>query len=577
MSDTERPRAANELIKARSDYLRGTIADGLRDPLTGAIGADDGQLLKFHGSYQQDDHDLWQERLAQKLEPLYSFMIRLRMPGGVCSPQQWQVLDALAGSHANGTLRLTTRQTIQYHGVLKPKLRDTIYQVNQILLDTLAACGDVNRNVMCSVVPETSHLHAQVQHWATRISAHLLPQSGAYHEIWLGAQRVAGSAEQEPLYGQHYLPRKFKMALAVPPRNDVDVYANDVGFIAIEQDGRLAGFNVTAGGGLGRTHGEPATWPRLGDVLGFCLPEQSLAVAEQLLCIQRDHGDRSDRKHARLKYTIEDHGLEWLHGELARRLGWRLQAPRPFRFEHSGDSFGWVRGTDDRWHYTLFVENGRIADWPDYPLRTALREIAGVMAGDMAGAEDTGTPGQWRGEFRLTGNQNIVLAGIDDAARPAIEALLARHGLDRGERQSPLRRASMACVALPTCGLAMAEAERYLPRLASLLEDRMRGLGLQSQPIMVRMTGCPNGCARPYLGEIGLVGKSPGHYQLWLGASRQGDRLAQRYAESLDEQGLLDTLGPMLERYAAERHPDEAFGDFVTRAGYVDNPLTFDI
>ena len=577
MSQTDRPRAANELIKERSDYLRGSIAEGLRDPLTGAIGADDGQLLKFHGSYQQDDRDLRQERLAQKLEPLYSFMIRLRMPGGVCTPQQWQVLDALAGSHANGTLRLTTRQTIQYHGVLKPKLRDTLYQVNQILLDTLAACGDVNRNVMCGVVPETSHLHAQVQHWATRISAHLLPQSGAYHEIWLDGQRVAGGAEpaseQEPVYGRHYLPRKFKIAVAVPPRNDVDVYANDVGFIAIEQDGRLAGFNVTAGGGLGRTHGEPATWPRLGELLGFCTPEQSLAVAEQLMCIQRDHGDRSDRKHARFKYTIADHGLEWLQGELTRRLGWRLSAPRPFRFDHSGDSFGWVRGTDGRWHYTLFVENGRIADWSDYLMRTALREIAEFMASDDGVRE----PGQPRGEFRLTGNQNLVLASIDDAARPAIEALLARHGLERSERQSPLRRASMACVALPTCGLAMSEAERYLPRLIGLLESRMRSLDLESQPIMVRMTGCPNGCGRPYLGEIGLVGKSPGHYQLWLGANRQGDRLAQLYAESLDEDGLLATLAPMLERYAAERYDGEAFGDFVTRAGYVDNPLAFDI
>ena len=291
------------------------------------------------------------------------------------------------------------------------------------------------------------------------------------------------------------------------------------------------------------------------------------------MCIQRDHGDRSDRKHARFKYTIADHGLEWLQGELTRRLGWRLSAPRPFRFDHSGDSFGWVRGTDGRWHYTLFVENGRIADWPGYPLRTALREIAEFMASDDGVRE----PGQPRGEFRLTGNQNLVLASIDDATRPAIEALLARHGLERSERQSPLRRASMACVALPTCGLAMAEAERYLPRLIGLLESRMRSLDLESQPIMVRMTGCPNGCGRPYLGEIGLVGKSPGHYQLWLGANRQGDRLAQLYAESLDEDGLLATLAPMLERYAAERYDGEAFGDFVTRAGYVDNPLAFDI
>lgn len=560
--------SANERIKARSRLLRGSILEGLKDPLTGAIAEEDTQLTKFHGTYQQDDRDLRQERLAQKLEPLYSFMIRVRVPGGVCTPRQWLELDRLATSHANGTLRLTTRQAFQFHGVLKRNLRDTIYQINQSLLDTLAACGDVNRNVMCGVVPERSDLHAQAYGATIAIADRLLPQTGAYHEIWLGRQRFAGGEpEREPLYGETYLPRKFKIAVAVPPRNDVDVYANDLGFIAIEDDsGGLAGFNVCVGGGLGRTHGEEETYPRLADVIGFCRPDRVADVAQQVVTIQRDYGDRQNRKRARFKYTIDDRGLDWFREELQRRLGWKLDEARACHFDQSGDDYGWVQGRDGLWYGTLFIENGRVADRPDYPLMTGLRRVVEAL-------EKRG-----RGELRLTGNQNLCIAALSDADRQTVEALLSEHGImaDRSGA-SALRRASMACVALPTCGLAMAEAERYLPHLVTRLDEIMAANGLSDDPIVVRMTGCPNGCGRPYLGEVGLVGKSPGHYQLWLGASPQGDRLNQLYRESVDEEELLAILTPLIRRYAVERHPQERFGDFVVRVGIVDNPMAFEI
>lgn len=550
----DRPLSANEGIKTRSNYLRGSILQGLADPLSGSIAEDDTQLTKFHGIYQQDDRDLRQERLAQKLEPLYSFMIRVRVPGGVCTPGQWLALDRLAHSHANGTLRLTTRQAFQFHGVYKPDLRDAIAGINQAGLDTIAACGDVNRNVLCNVNPAQSDLHGEVFGWVCRISEHLTPQTGAYDEIWLGAEPAGATEEEEPIYGKTYLPRKFKIAVAIPPSNDVDIYANDLGLIAIAEQGRLAGFNVVVGGGFGRTHGEPETYPRLGEVIGFCTPEQVVDVAEQVVRVQRDNGDRSNRKHARLKYTIDDRGIEWFGNELSRYLGWQLQPARDFRFETSGDAYGWQKGADGLWYYTHFVENGRVADFDQYPLMTGLREIARVHQGDM----------------RLTPNQNICLGRVAEESRGPIEALLKQYGLLDARQLSPLRLASMACVALPTCALAMAESERYLPTLIDKLETIMAAAGLAEEPIMVRMTGCPNGCGRPYLGEVGLVGKAPGNYQLWLGASPNGDRLNRLYKDSMDEAEILATLEPMIQRYAKERNREEAFGDFVLRAGYLD-------
>jgi len=537
-----------EHIKARSNLLRGTLAESLADPLTGAIAPADTQLIKFHGSYQQDDRDLRDERRLQKLEPAYSFMIRTRLPGGVCTPKQWLALDELARTYANGTLRITTRQAFQLHGVLKGDMKRTLAGMNAALLDSIAACGDVNRNVMCNPNPVDSRAHQVVHQWAIRLSEHLLPKTQAYYEIWLDKEKVAGG-EEEPLYGPTYLPRKFKAAIAVPPLNDVDIFSQDLGFIAIVEGEELVGFNVTVGGGMGASHGDAATFPRLADVIGFIRPGQLLEVAEQVVKVQRDFGDRTNRKHARLKYTIEDRGLAWFVSELEKRLGYALRPARPFAFEHNGDRFGWLQGHDGCWSLTLHIDSGRVADLEGQRFLTGLREIARVH----------------RGDFRLTPNQNLIIAGIAPEDRPAIESLVEAHGMTGFQQASPLRRNALACVALPTCALAMAEAERYLPRVVGLIEERLAAHGLAEQNILLRITGCPNGCARPYLAEIALVGKAPGRYNLFLGGDVRGQRLNRLYRENIDEAGILEALEPLFAAYARERQPGEGFGDFTVR------------
>ncbi len=548
-----------EGIKQDSNYLRGSIAEGLENPLTGSLDAADTQLTKFHGIYQQDDRDLRTERQRQKLEPAFSFMIRARVPGGICTAEQWLLFDHLAGKVGQHGLRLTTRQAFQLHGVIKQSLKPTIQQINRSLMDTIAACGDVNRNVMCSVVHEQSDVHRQAHEAACRISERLTPKTSAYHEIWLDGEKLPNDTESgtetasdhEPIYGKHYLPRKFKIAVAVPPRNDVDIYANDLGFIAIESDGKLAGFNVTVGGGMGVTHQDDATFPRRADDLAFVTADQVVDVAEAIVTIQRDFGDRSNRKHARFKYTIADRGLDWFRSELESRLGQTLESPRPVSFTHSGDRFGWIRTDDDRWHLNLFVENGRVLDHPERRLRTALAEVATILAP----------------EFRLTPNQNIVLANIADQDRDRIDAILSKHGVEASPGFSLARLNAMACVALPTCSLAMAESERYLPSLIDRIEALAEQHGISDQPINIRMTGCPNGCARPYLAEIGLVGKSTGRYNLHLGASHDGRRLNRLYREYLDEAGILEALDGLFATYAAGRRNGQSFGDFIHADG----------
>ncbi len=542
-----------ERIKRESRLLRGTLVESLADPLTGAIREDDTALIKFHGSYQQDDRDIREERRHQKLEPAYSFMIRTRLPGGVCTPRQWLALDEIAGRYGNGTLRITTRQAFQLHGVIKTELKATMAAINATLIDTIAACGDVNRNVLASANPVESRAHGAAYEWAKRLSEHLLPHTRAYHEIWLDGEKVEGTEEVEPVYGPTYLPRKFKAAIAVPPVNDVDVLANDLGFIAIVEQGELAGFNLTVGGGLGTSHGEPATYPRLADVVGFLRPECVLAVAEAVVTTQRDFGDRTNRKHARLKYTIDDRGLEWFVGEITRRQGFALEPARPFEFKSSGDRFGWIEGYDGRWHLTLRIESGRVADTAAGAKRTGLREIARVH----------------RGDFRLTANQNLVIANVEAAERQFIDGLVVRHGLDAHARATPVHRDALACVALPTCSLAMAEAERYLPGFIRQVEQRLGAHGLRDEPIVLRITGCPNGCARPYLAEIALIGKAPGRYNLYLGGDERGQRLNVLYRENIDEPTILAALDAAFARFAAERQPGERFGDFAWRAGLV--------
>jgi sulfite reductase (NADPH) hemoprotein beta-component len=543
-----------ERIKARSRHLRGTLVESLKDPLTGAIAEDDTHLSKFHGVYQQDDRDVRNERKRQRLEPAYSFMIRARVPGGVCTTDQWLNMDEIARTRANGTIRLTTRQAFQLHGVIKGDLRAAIRGINQALMDTLAACGDVNRNVMCSPMPALSEVHREVQAHAESLSEHLTPATSAYHEIWLDGKKLQSpEPEVEPIYGDTYLPRKFKIAFVVPPQNDVDVYAQDLGFIAIVEQGAVRGFNVTVGGGMGMSHGESATYPRLADVMGFCTTEQVNAVAEAVVTIQRDFGDRTNRKHARLKYTIDDRGLDWLRSEIERRLGWQLEKPRPFAFVGNGDVYGWQRSTDGLWHYTLFIQNGRILDAGDRRLMAGLRKIAAAHKGD----------------FRLTPNQNLIISNISDDDREQITELLREFGIENSQQASPLRLHSMACVAFPTCGLAMAESERYLPSLIDRIDERLEVHGLRDEAMTIRMTGCPNGCARPYIAEIGLVGKGPGQYNLYLGAGFAGDRLNKLYRENIDEEEILAALDPLFARYAGERNKGEHFGDFAVRIGAV--------
>jgi sulfite reductase (NADPH) hemoprotein beta-component len=554
---------SNEAMKAKSRHLRGTIVEGLADPLTGSVSEDDARLLKFHGMYLQDDRDLREERRRSKLEPDYQFMVRVRLPGGIATPAQWLALDSIARDHGCRSLRLTTRQTIQFHGILKSNLRAAIRRLDAALLDTIAACGDDCRGVTCSVHPQRAALHATVYALAKRASAQMRWKSGAYREIWLGETCVRGGepeANEEPFFGDTYLPRKFKIGFAIPPVNDIDVFTHDLGFIAIAEGEELLGFDVCVGGGMGRTDRAPMTYPRLADVIGFVTPDKVLQLSETIVSIQRDYGDRVDRSRARFKYTIDDRGLPWFTEELQARLGYALEPARAFRFETNGDRLGWLRGSDGRWHLGLYIENGRISSTAALPWMDALRTL--VSEHDL--------------QLRLTANQNLILSQIAEADRGAIIELFSRYGIDVAKLPAPLRRNALSCVALPTCGLAMAESERYLPRFLEKLELLQGEHGLRDQPISVRMTGCPNGCARPYVAEIGLTGRAPGKYNLYLGGGNHGERLNVLHSENIGEVKILEILGGLFARYARERRPHEPFGDFVMRSGAWRNPNSTD-
>jgi sulfite reductase (NADPH) hemoprotein beta-component len=477
-------------------------------------------------------------------------MIRVRIPGGVLTPGQWLALDQVARDYGNGSMRLTTRQTVQLHGVIKSNLKATLKQIDAALLNSIAACGDINRNVMCNVLPEQSRVHAAALELARAVSDHLLPRTPAYREIWLDGERIAGGEDEvvEPIYGKTYLPRKFKIVVAVPPSNDVDVFAHDLGFIGIaDGKGGIAGWNVTAGGGMGMSHGEPDTYPRTADVMGFCETKDAVAIAEAAVTAQRDWGDRKNRKHARLKYTIEDRGLDAFRAEVETRAKVKLASAKPFAFTSTGDRYGWSEGSAGRGHLTLFVQNGRVAG----SQLAAFRAIAEMHDGS----------------FRITPNQNLVVADVATREQNGIERIAREAGLLAP--WSGLRRNSMACVALPTCGLALAESERYLPELLDALDARLTAHGLSADDIVIRMTGCPNGCARPYLAEIGLVGKGPGRYNLYLGAAFDGSRMNKLCAEDLDHTGIVAALDPVFAAYTAKRQKGERFGDFAIRAGFV--------
>lgn len=556
----EPPPITNEDIKIQSNFLRGTIAEGLKDTSTGAIAASDQQLTKFHGTYMQDDRDLRDERKAQGLEPAYAFMIRCRLNGGVATPSQWLQMDSISSSYGNETMKLTTRQTFQFHGVIKTKLKFAMRGINKALMTTIAACGDVNRNVMCSSLPTKSAFHRDVHNISSKISNHLLPSTTAYHEIWLKDDddhktQVAGDAivDQEPLYGPTYLPRKFKITIAIPPHNDTDVYAHDIGLIAIkDSDGRLEGFNVLVGGGMGVTHNNKKTYPRTGSMMGYVDAEDVHIVCEKIMLVQRDNGDRKNRKHARLKYTIDDMGVNLFRSLVEELLGYKFEQPRPFEFSSNIDTFGWQKDELGMNHFLMFIENGRVEDTADFPMKTGLREIAKVH----------------KGEFRLTPNQHLCLSGVANDDLPRIQAMLKKYKLNNLQF-SGLRLSSSACVAFPTCGLAMAESERYLPELITKLENCLEENGLRQDSIVMRMTGCPNGCARPWLAEVAFVGKAYGAYNMYLGGGYHGQRLNKLYRSSIQEEEILDIMKLLLKRFATERHTGERFGDFVIRIGVI--------
>ncbi|MEM9397983.1 MAG: assimilatory sulfite reductase (NADPH) hemoprotein subunit [Pseudomonadota bacterium] len=541
----------NERIKRESDFLRGTIASDLQDPLTGGFTADNFQLIRFHGMYQQDDRDIRPERAKQKLEPLHNVMLRARMPGGIITPEQWLVIDRFAEEHTMyGSIRLTTRQTFQFHGVLKPHIKDMHQVLNSTGIDSIATAGDVNRNVLCTTNPVESELHQEAYEWSKKISEHLLPKTKAYVEIWLDGEKA--KTTEEPILGSNYLPRKFKTTVSIPPNNEVDIHANDLNFIAIAENGKLVGFNVLVGGGLAMTHGDTATYPRKADDFGYIPLEHTLAIAEHVVSVQRDWGNRSNRKNAKTKYTLDRVGVDAFKKEVEKRAGVQFEESRPYEFTSRGDRFGWVEGVDGKHHLTLYLLSGRILDYPDKPLKTGVRKIAEIHQGD----------------FRMTANQNLVIAGVPAEQREEIERIARDHGLiDDGVSEQ--KKNSMACVSLPTCPLAMAEAERFLPSLIADVEGLLAKHGVAEEHIVLRVVGCPNGCGRALLAEAGLVGKGPGKYNFYLGGNLVGTRIPKLHMENVSPEVILEELDVLIGRWVIERNENECFGDFVIRAGVV--------
>ena len=538
----------NEVIKDAIPTLAGNIAATVASG-TDQFSADDQQFIKFHGIYQQDDRDL------RKTQKKFMMMIRGRIPGGVMSPAQWIMFDDLATNYGNDTLRITTRQSIQFHGVVMSGLGPLVKKINECLLSTLAACGDVNRNITASPMPSQTKARVQMMEDCHRIVAALAPQTGAYHAIWIDGVQLnledpASKSFVDPLYGKTYLPRKFKTSFVMPPVNDMDIFTNDLGFIAIVEDGQLLGYNLAVGGGMGRSHGNTVTYPRLADVIGFFKPEHVVEVSKAVLTIHRDFGDRTDRKHARLKYVVQERGVDFIRNEVNQRAGIQLEAPRAYEFTTMGDTYGWHQALDGTNFLTLFVETGRIKDHGSLRQKTALRRVAEKFTNI---------------EFRLSANQNVILANVAEADKAAINALLAEHGVKTENQATVLHAASMACPALPTCGLALAESERMLPGLIDRIEKLCAELGLAGEEIIIRSTGCPNGCARPYMAEIAFVGKAPGRYQLWLGGNASGTRLNTLFKEVVKDPEIEAELRPILSRFTKERNSGERFGDWCDR------------
>ena len=546
------PLSGIEKIKTSSEGLRGSIEQSLKDEITGAIREDDKAVIKFHGMYEQDDRDRREERAEKKLDRLYTFMIRLRLPGGFITPDKWIAAHHIAGENSTGVIKITTRQTIQLHGLFKSKIRPTIQAFNAAKLDSIATCGDINRNVTCASHPKQSALHQEVFEYADKISSLLMPKTKAYYEIWLEDEKIYDKSDEvDPLYQEHYLPRKFKIGIAIPPNNDVDVFTNDLGLIAIIEDNQLKGFNIAVGGGMSTTHGNAETYARLGTVIGFVSTEEKiLKTIYEVVSVQRDFGNRSDRKLARLKYTVDRMGVEHFTRELERRIGFNLEEPRAFSFDKRTDYYGWQKGENGLWYYTVYVENGRILDDEQLALKTALLQVAKLG----------------KNNFLFTANQNIIISDVAEADKDQVHAILDQFGvIKHTEASSAIRRNAMACVALPTCPLALAEAQRYMPLLLDKIEPLLESHGLAEEDIIIRMTGCPNGCARPGAAEIAFVGTAAGRYNLQLGGDHQGQRLNKIYKESLDEPAILAELDALFGQFKSERQGAEKFGDFVMR------------
>ncbi|BBV00486.1 assimilatory sulfite reductase (NADPH) hemoprotein subunit [Providencia hangzhouensis] len=544
--------ADSERMKQDSNYLRGTIKDDLKNGLTGGFEGDNFLLIRFHGMYQQDDRDIRAERAEQKLEPRHAMMLRCRLPGGIITPKQWLDIDKFATEHTlYGSVRITNRQTFQFHGILKGDVKPAHQMLSHVGLDALATANDVNRNVLCTSNPVQSELHQQAYEWAKKISEHLLPRTSAYAEIWLDKEKIV-TTDEEPILGQTYLPRKFKTSVVIPPLNDVDLHANDMNFVAIALNGELIGFNVLVGGGLAMTHGDTATFPRLASEFGFIPLEKTLAIAEAIVTTQRDWGNRTERKNAKTKYTLERVGVDTFKAEVERRSGVVFEPIRPYEFTERGDKIGWLKGIDNRWHLTLFIENGRLIDLENKPLKTGVAEIARIHQGD----------------FRLTANQNLIVAGVPESEKAAIEAIARSHGL-MSDDITAQRENSMACVSFPTCPLAMAEAERFLPEFISQVESIMAAHQVANEHIVLRVTGCPNGCGRAMLAEVGLVGKAMDRYNLHLGGNRIGTRIPRMYRENITSTEILAILDELIGDWAKSRLPNEGFGDFVIRTNVV--------
>ncbi|MFH0255967.1 assimilatory sulfite reductase (NADPH) hemoprotein subunit [Vibrio rumoiensis] len=550
------PLSDGERLKAESNFLRGTIAEDLQNPITGAVTGDNFTLIRFHGMYLQDDRDIRAERAKQKLEPLHTLMVRARLPAGVITPTQWLGVDKWADEHTlYGSIRLTTRQTFQYHGILKPNIKKVHKALNSIGIDSIGTAADMNRNVLCTANPYQSEVHQEAYEWSKKISEHFLPHARGYAEVWLDAEKIDSTVqEEEPILGRTYLPRKFKTTIAIPPLNDVDVHANDLNFVAIEEDGKLIGFNVLVGGGLAMTHGDTSTYPRRADDFGFIPVDQTLAFAEAVVTTQRDWGNRSNRKNAKTKYTLDRVGIDVFKAEVEKRAGSKFEESRPYEFTERGDRIGWSEGIDGKHYLSLFIENGRILDYPGKPLKTGMAELAKVHKGD----------------FRITANQNLIVAGVSADQKELIESIAVAHGL-MDASTSEQRKNSMACVAFPTCPLAMAEAERFLPSFVTEVEGVLEKHQLPKEDnIILRVTGCPNGCGRAMLAEIGLVGKAPGRYNLHLGGNRSGTRIPKMYKENITDKQILQEIDGLVARWSKERDEKEAFGDFVIRVGIIE-------